>query len=63
MSAQDRLADLLGFYFKTAFEAAGVPWDSDNYSEMDDLAAAVTAVAREEAASAVQSMVPDEVLR
>jgi len=67
MSAEERLADLLGHYFKTAFEAAGLPWDGDHYAEIGDIAALVVGIAREEARdeayAAVRSMVSGEVLR
>lgn len=48
MAAAERLADLLGFYLKTAFEAAGLPWDGDHYSEVQEMANFVVDIAREE---------------
>ena len=43
----DRVASLLAFYMRRAFEASGLGWDGDNESEMYELAEAIADVALE----------------
>ncbi len=44
-----RVESLLTHYFRTAFEAAGLRWDSDHASEIGQLADAIEMAARDAA--------------
>lgn len=48
MSGQQRAADLLAHYFRTAFEAAGIRWDGDHASEIEEAVEAIADMVRAE---------------
>ena len=47
-SARRQAASLLSQYFMTAFKAAGLDWDGDNASEVDEIVEAITDIVRDE---------------
>lgn len=47
MPARDRAADLLVHYFRAAFEGAGLNWDYDNRSEVEQIVDAIAAMSAE----------------
>lgn len=46
-SSQQRAADTLVHYLRTAFEAADLKWDSDNVSEVEDIVDSIVEAARD----------------
>lgn len=44
---KDKVAELLAFYMRRAWEAAGLGWDSDNEAEIYELAETIADLARE----------------
>lgn len=46
--AQQRLVGLLDHYFRTAFEAAGLDWDGDHSTEVEEMVDAMTDIVRDE---------------
>jgi hypothetical protein len=48
MSAREKAEDLLIFYFRRAWEEAGLRWDSDNSSEIRQIVDHLAAAAAEE---------------
>lgn len=55
MSAWDAAADLLIFYMRQAWEAAGKGWDSDNSTEMRNLVDKLAEGAQAEAAKEMEA--------
>lgn len=45
---QKRLIELMTHYFETAFEAAGLPFDYDNVSEIEEMVELIIEVAARE---------------
>jgi hypothetical protein len=56
--AQQRAAGLLAHYFMTAFQAAGLDWDSDHASEVEEMVEAFTDIVRDEIHTARLTEVP-----
>lgn len=53
MTNEANLADLLGFYLKNVYRAAGLSWDSDNDAEVAQMAGLVSDISYEQACVAV----------
>jgi hypothetical protein len=54
MDARFRAIDLLTHYFRTVFEAAGLSWDADHASEVEELVDALRNMVREEISDHVE---------
>lgn len=48
MSAQQRATSLFSHYFRTAFKAAGLDWDGDHQSEIEEAVDALVDMVRDE---------------
>jgi hypothetical protein len=63
VSAQEKLVDLLGFYLKQAYQAAGLPWDSDNWTEVNNMVDLIATIATDESHQAIAQSVTEEARR
>lgn len=61
MAAQQRTTEMLAFYFKTAFEAAGIQWDSDHYSEIEEAVERIADMIREQVRVEMRDLIRTEV--
>jgi hypothetical protein len=61
VSAQQRASDMLAFYFKTAFEAAGLDWDGDHYSEIEEAVGDLADMVREQVRTEMRDLIRTEV--
>ncbi len=60
MNARDQLAALMVHYFRTAFEAAGISFDGDHRSEVEEMANLIVTIARSEAVDAIDDLTPTQ---
>lgn len=61
MSAQQRATDFLAYYFKTAFEAAGLTWDSDHQTEIEEAVGHIADMVREQVRDELRQTIRTEV--